>query len=316
MKFKAFIIITFITFSAFGNDFKAVDKKVEKYPNKFKSVEKLAELINRDFKTDAQKARAAYYWITNHIKYDVYELMHPTAPPSFSYRSEEEKQRKIKGLFDDLALKTLKSKKAVCQGYATLFKAVCDLTGVESELVVGHSKTNFNDIGHFNERSDHAWNVVKFGNKWHLVDATWGAGYVNNGKFHKKYSDVYFMQKPSDFALKHYPEDKKWLLTKKSVAEFKNEPLFFDKYFREGLKLKSPTNGTIRYSKNNKVKFKISGKKENFIYAFQGMRVAKVPENLKKSGSYITFEIEIPKSKTILTLFYENESILSYKIVK
>jgi transglutaminase/protease-like cytokinesis protein 3 len=50
-----------------------------------------------------------------------------------------------------------------------------------------------------------------------IVDATWGAGYLDQstGKFKKKYSGFYFFTDPDKFALKHYPKDSKWLFTKK-----------------------------------------------------------------------------------------------------
>lgn len=50
-----------------------------------------------------------------------------------------------------------------CEGYAKSMQYLCDLSGIESMIVVGT-----NDKG-----SSHAWNVIKLGDSWYNVDCTW-----------------------------------------------------------------------------------------------------------------------------------------------
>ncbi|MBR1599665.1 MAG: hypothetical protein IJ661_12255 [Lachnospiraceae bacterium] len=51
---------------------------------------------------------------------------------------------------------------AVCNGYAEALKLLFDCVDVESQLVVGTA-----------DGIDHAWNLVKIGESWYHLDATW-----------------------------------------------------------------------------------------------------------------------------------------------
>lgn len=52
--------------------------------------------------------------------------------------------------------------KAVCNGYAEAMKLLCDLSGVQCEMITGTAGGE-----------NHAWNLVKVGKDWYHVDATW-----------------------------------------------------------------------------------------------------------------------------------------------
>lgn len=52
--------------------------------------------------------------------------------------------------------------KAVCNGYAQAMKLLCDLAGVTCDMVTGTA-----------DGESHAWNLVKLGEHWYHVDATW-----------------------------------------------------------------------------------------------------------------------------------------------
>jgi transglutaminase/protease-like cytokinesis protein 3 len=98
--------------------------------------------------------RSIYAWIVYNIRYDHRLAASP-------------KRKKV-------SLKTiLKTRKAVCAGYADLLGAMCKLAGIESEVVTGYSRCyNFGHRRPFSW-SDHAWNAVKLGGNWYLLDATW-----------------------------------------------------------------------------------------------------------------------------------------------
>lgn len=50
-----------------------------------------------------------------------------------------------------------------CEGYAKTMQYLCDLSGIESMVVVGANESN----------DSHAWNVVKVDGQWYNLDATW-----------------------------------------------------------------------------------------------------------------------------------------------
>ena len=97
---------------------------------------------------------------------------------------------------------TLSKRKGVCNDYSHLFKRLCELTNIECIIITGIGKTNKNQIGRINMKSNHAWNAVKLSGKWHLIDVTWGAGYVDLDQFDFEFKEGYFMSPPEKFCLK------------------------------------------------------------------------------------------------------------------
>ena len=59
---------------------------------------------------------------------------------------------------------------AVCQGYANLFYRMALELEIDSRIVVGWSKGSSTKI------PDHGWNIVKLGDYYYYLDATWGDG--------------------------------------------------------------------------------------------------------------------------------------------
>ncbi|MBA1336609.1 MAG: hypothetical protein HPY66_3044 [Firmicutes bacterium] len=49
----------------------------------------------------------------------------------------------------------------------------------------------------------HAWNELQVDGRWVIVDATWDAGYIKNGKFVSSPSNKYFDPDNEEFAATH-----------------------------------------------------------------------------------------------------------------
>ncbi len=171
-------LLLFLSFAipAAAQDFAKVDKKVKAYPKSFSDIDKLARRINEDFSRDDEKARAIFTWIAINVRYDLAASRVNKGPIGFSYKTQEEKLAKQKKFRDELAIRTLKSKKGVCQGYSTLFAEVAERVGLEAVIIPGASKSNITQIGKKPGNSDHAWNAVKIEGQWKLLDVTWAAG--------------------------------------------------------------------------------------------------------------------------------------------
>lgn len=317
MKQTILIIIISLVFvlPVASQNYAHVDKKVSGYPKTFSKLEKLASLINKDFKNPEEKARAIYAWTAMNIAYDI-KGMSNTKSVSYSYKTLEEKKQIEKKMEQDLALKTMKKKKAVCQGYSTLFKTLCDMTSLECVIISGTSKTTLSDIGKAPGRMDHAWNAIKINGKWRLLDATWGAGYLDqsNGKFKKKYSDFYFFTDPDKFFLKHYPEDTKWLLTKRSAKDFANQPLFYRDYFESDMVLQAPTKGVIKMPKNKTLKVLVKNCKNQTAYFAPNSGVAQGVKPVS-NGNVCAYEVKLKKSG-YLTMFVNNSAFVTFKITR
>ncbi|WP_296685906.1 transglutaminase domain-containing protein [Treponema sp. UBA3813] len=134
----------------------------------------------------------------------------------------------------------LKKRKAVCVGYANLMAVMCKIVNIEAEIVYGWSK-GFLYPGYLQEESDHAWNAIKIGNSWKLIDVTWDAGFVERRTFIKRYTNQWYNLKPSQFIYSHLPEEEKWqLLPEKQIRsheQFEKEPYISGVFFEYGLSL-------------------------------------------------------------------------------
>lgn len=317
---SAILLLLSFTFSVNAQDYAKVDATVKAYPKTFSNPDKLAEQISKDFKGDAEKARAIFTWIATNIKYDLAAFGVNERPAAFSFKTQEEKEAKQKKFKEELAVKTLKSKKGVCQGYATLFLVVADKVGLQSEIVTGTSKSHPAHIGKAPGASDHAWNVVKIDNQWKLLDATWGAGTVTGAKpeFVFKFNDKYFFTEPDVFFLNHFPDDKKWLFTQKSEQDFADLPLYYGNYLLEGYDFLSPKAGTLVVPKYTSIYFKINNLKpgDKVHYAFSKDKVYK-EVNLKQNGNSAEFDIPLDvRSVGTLTVYINQKSVAAYRINK
>lgn len=301
-----------------AQDFAKVDSKVQSYPKTFKDTDAFAAQITKDFKTEEDKARAIFDWIAFNVKYDLVAYGVNEQPVAYSFRTQEEKLARQKKFKDDIAIKTLKSRKGVCQGYATLFAVVAEKAGLEAVIIPGTSKSHPMHIGKAPGASDHAWNAVKIGTEWKLLDPTWAAGVVTGEKpaFVFKFNDGYFFAEPDVFFLNHFPDDKQWLLTNKTEADFANLPLYYGNYLMEGYNFLSPGLGTFTNQKSALVPFKIKNLKpgDTVHYAFSKDRVYN-PVTLAQNGETATFDVPLAaNSNGTLTIYVNQKSVAAYRV--
>ncbi|MFB9330391.1 transglutaminase domain-containing protein [Paenibacillus aurantiacus] len=86
---------------------------------------------------DREKVKAIHDWIVLRLAYD-------------------------ESLARYTAYEALTERKAVCQGYALLNQRMLTAAGIESRIIEGQV-----------DSGSHVWNLVKLGDSWHHVDATW-----------------------------------------------------------------------------------------------------------------------------------------------
>lgn len=318
--FLKIILTVFLLLSAVAvhaQDYAGIDATVKAY--KAADIDKLAAQINKDFKREDEKARAIFTWLATNVKYDIAALNKPSkGPVGYSYRTEEERQAIKAKIQLELANKTFKSKKAVCEGYANLFAVLAQKTGLQAEVIAGTAKSHPNHIGKLPVSSDHAWNAVKIGNEWKLLDATWGAGTVTGQKpeFNFRFNDGYFFTDPDIFFLNHFPEDKKWLLTNKSKEEFAELPLYYGNYIAGGYEFVSPNAGTFKNMKPSAVPFRVKNLQPSDVvaYAFSSTN-AYTPVKPSVKGDVSEFDVTFDnRSKGYLTIYINDRSVASYKI--
>ncbi|HEX9934800.1 MAG TPA: transglutaminase domain-containing protein, partial [bacterium] len=194
------------------------------------SVESLARYLIRPARTDAEKIRSIFRWVTANVAYDTRSYFSGTV---HSAEAED----------------VLDSRTAVCGGFAGLVERLGIEAGLDVQTVSGYVKGFGYRIGkHFDGPATHAWNAVRLENGWNLLDATWGAGYMNEeGRFVREFDEHFFLTPPERMIYTHFPEDSKWQLLSEPVplAVFENRAYIKPAFFKYNLGLKSHVDGLI-----------------------------------------------------------------------
>lgn len=187
----------------------------------------LAKQLTAPFQTEADKAEAIFTWIAHHVRYDCTKFHNPRRP-EIRATSKAELERKIKEQAEKEIEATAKSKKGVCEDYSQLFKSMCLAVGLEAEVVHGVARDFYRPY-RSSQNNKHAWNAVKIDGQWHLLDATWAAGYTDAEvkKFTRKVGTGFFKTTPAWFTQNHFPDDPKWQLMENPLDKnaFPKQPL-------------------------------------------------------------------------------------------
>jgi hypothetical protein len=203
--------------------YEAIDRHALKAPPEAEeSLPKLANYLGRACTTDREKARAIYRWITDRVAYD--------AESFFSGRQPDGKPDAV-----------LRTRKAVCEGYANLFVDLSKRMGVQAVKVGGYAKIVGYVSGQSFPKPNHAWNAVHFENKWWLIDATWGAGHVERKQHVKRFTGYYFLVPPERLAFTHLPADDRWQLAKPllTLKQFEQQAIVDRRLFELGVSVES-----------------------------------------------------------------------------
>ncbi|MEI3221953.1 MAG: leucine-rich repeat protein [Dorea sp.] len=123
------------------------------------AVADLLSSLDLSGKTDYQKIKAIYDYICSNITYDYDNLY----DDSYTLKHS--------------SYAALINKKAVCQGYASLFYRLALEAGIDARVISGDSS------------GPHAWNIVKIEGSYYNLDSTWDAGNTEYEYFLKNAKD-------------------------------------------------------------------------------------------------------------------------------
>ena len=222
MKVIQAFIIAFVVFSARSQslNYSHLDSMIREIPlAETYQVSAVAKYINLFAKTDLEKCRGIYVFITEFIAYD-------------------DKGYNTGNYLPCDAVSVLQNKKAVCAGQAQLFDALALALHLKSEEVIGYAKGySYQNGSHF-EKSNHAWNRVFINGIWKYFDATWGNGYGytdKNGNLVsvKQFDETWFNVSEWDMVYSHFPEDSKkiTIVPKVTLAMFEKMPYYTPSQF-------------------------------------------------------------------------------------
>jgi transglutaminase/protease-like cytokinesis protein 3 len=226
------------------------------------NIDTLAERLTAPYISEKEKVRSIFSWITQHIAYNVGIFNYSRRLNPVVYNSFPEDTASVWRSADEMtAQRVLRRRVAVCDGYAKLFKTLCDYAGIQSVVVTGYAKGYLGGGDRF--RSNHSWNAVRVDSTWQLVDVTWASGFVTMGnEFVQRLDESYFFTKPEQFIQDHYPEDLRWTLLEHPPAmrEFDRAPFKCKSFVKYGISSFFPGKGIIDAALGDTVRIELQFK--------------------------------------------------------
>ena len=123
----------------------------DQYMEAYTQMQNILSELNLDGKSDIQKVKAIYGWVTRNITYDYDALDYDSLDRRYGYAGTLHS-----GIF---------AHQAICHGYSILLRAMLNEAGVDCMYVSGPTT-----------EGSHAWNMIRIDEKWYLCDSTWDAG--------------------------------------------------------------------------------------------------------------------------------------------
>lgn len=186
------------------------------------SIASLAAYLAPNSFSPADKAWSIFIWIGDRVAYDVDAYL----------RGE---MRDLKATAEDV----LKRRVTVCDGFAALYAALARAAGLEIVTVQGYAKAYGVPEYTTFTTTNHAWNLVALDGRWHVIDPTWGAGYVFQDRYAKQLDIVYFLGQSDELKFTHWPVDANWRQTMGltlTKSQFEAQPNVDPGLFRAGIR--------------------------------------------------------------------------------
>ncbi len=286
----------------------------------------LAQKLTEGYQTDKEKLRSIFSWITEHIAYRVKKSYRGNAFKTVTIADDTSKWKTAN---DIIAETVILNQTAYCDGYARLFKTLCDYAGLRSAIITGYART---DYGKVKFNCNHTWNAVYLDSSWRLLDVTWASGYTSyrGDEFIKYYNDYYFLTSPEEFFKDHYPDDMRWTLLERPpvIREFFNGPYKNKAFGKYRITSFMPSTGIIEASVGDTVRIEVQTNDLQTDFKMASDTVAIMDETLQAIYSTIGFlQADDHNNRTLhytyivdnentdwLQLQYNKDSILRYKL--
>jgi len=229
----------------------------------------LAHMLTNGYTTDRDKVASIFRWITENISYNTRPYYNASHFPT-TKMDDDNDTGALKPLSERVAIDVLRKRIAFCDGYARLFKTLCDYAGIKSEVISGYA-----DGGMGRRRlkfaSNHRWNAVYLDSTWYLLDATWASGFItyNSNDFIQNYNHHYFLTPAQEFINDHYPEELQWTLLSRppAIREFRYSPFKLNAFIKFNIKSFKPQSGTIEALPGDTIQIELeTGSDEKRLY--------------------------------------------------
>jgi len=183
-------------------------------PNEY--IKQIAAYINDNSTDDFDRVKKAHDLVALTIRYDAANFWANTVPDQ-GYQN------------------VLRTRLAVCEGYANLFKRLCDELNIPCEKITGYARGVGSSPTAVDtpNNSNHAWNLVTIYGESYLVDCTWDSGYMDGRVSRQRYTTDYLFLKPEHIIHTHFPQNSRHqlLATPMSAVQYSALPFLKPKFF-------------------------------------------------------------------------------------
>lgn len=244
------------------------------------------------------KIKRIHDWIADNIAYDAQAY-------------------KTQGAPSQAVAQVLRSRKALCVGYAELFQSMAEEAGLDSHLVNGSSRGYQYLVS--GGTTPHAWNVVRVDRRYYHLDITRDAGSVSNGAFKKTYSTRYLFLAPVAFIYSNFPDDPGYQLLERELSrqEFDALPYLNGYFFQHHLGIISGLSDNVQVS--GSLKLQVGTPSGTYLKSLvQDARGAQVQHSAfgQRQGSAYQFVFQPPGVGTYLVQLHARlEAESSYRRV-
>ncbi|MEP7374075.1 MAG: transglutaminase domain-containing protein [Chitinophagaceae bacterium] len=307
-------------------DFSEIDRRVKFIEITAPAV--LAGQLTANCPTDLEKVRAIFRWITDNIAYRTKETTVRKKKSKFTIE-EPDDTTDLKPLDERVAENVLANKVAVCDGYARLFKILCNYAGVRAEVINGYGKTEPYKV-HQRFRSNHSWNAVMIDSVWQLLDVTWASGYISwqGDSFVRQLDEQYFLSSPEQFIREHYPDDLRWSLMEDPplMPEFRLSPFRQKSFAKYKISSFKPAVGVIEANLGDTIQVELETADiyndrnissdpflDTSIYS-TAISALLVPPGMISKKTVYTYCVNSPTVQWLYIL-YNDDVILRYKLI-
>ena len=305
-----------------GVDFSKADNIALRYKSKKVNVNKISFDLTKDLKTDIEKFRAIYMWITHNIANDHRLFLKNNRKrnkyfgDSIALATWNSKFKKV------LFKKLLRKRRTICSGYSYLLKEMCELVGIKARIINGFGKTSDVELDKL-LFANHTWNAVQLNGKWYLCDPTWAAGITlpDKGRFNFEYNNGYFLADPKLFVLTHYPIERQWSLLGDQIPSFQDfasAPLLYGEAYNLFTEHISPIKMHDTIQQKNVVEFKYRLKKAIYTQRLSLVFVKGVNEKIYKPSVNVkgdTLTLQQPFNKRgfyDIHLYFDKKIVATY----
>jgi transglutaminase-like putative cysteine protease len=270
-----------------------ITDKMNSDPDVF--LKETVSFITKDSTGGFETVKILHDWVADNISYDAQSFFAGRIPDQ-SYKS------------------VLRTKTAVCEGYANLFKKLCDIKGIPCRVVAGYSR-GYGSSVYSNENpnaANHAWNIIDIDLKSYLIDTTWDAGTLENGRFRKYYGTGYLFADPASFVYSHFPiHPQDQLLSNPLDAQsFSALPSLNSNYFSAGITCQTKLEKINRLGNEFTLLFKVPAGndiKVSLSEASDGIEMTGATFQ-QQEGDIVSISVALPKpSNYILRIFKHEE---------